>query len=462
MKRNPIGNIDGLIHAFNQESLKRDFRRSRDSSINSSPSSRASTISPGEVNTPSPPMHYNNNNNVQSQSQSLSPMDLLTTQFNNIRTNDTKNEELCHHLSQLFIYLQDITIKASYDASQILLITSKNTISIIYNSIKVVILLIFQIMKEESTKIVKSTIFRVMIFIILTMMSTQWGRNILTNAYYMIAHILNYKEIYGVVASLFSSIALIKNMFTGIETFHLTQQQYNNRIENQLAGLQTQITSLQSQNQVMSSKLQLIGDSQYNQLHILDDINSKNHIGNLQLEELGFKSDELLALSNSNTQSLLNTYFKVESVDNQVTQLKMQLITLFEITKDIDNKHDNQFDKIIEKQGNIVTNISKLSKENTDMLKLMMQNSGDVNQLLHNMQDKNYIKLMSAILKSTRLNANDIVNYLGFFQDYITFTPNPQIRNGYFTGGKRKTKSRNHKLKTHLKRKKKDHNSRKK
>ena len=460
MKRNPNGNIDGLIHAFNQESLKHDFRSSRDSSINSSPSSRASTISLGEVNTPSPPMHYNNNNNVQS--QSLSPMDLLTTRFNNIRTNDTTNEKLCVHLAQLFIYLQDITIKASYDARQILLIASKNTMSIIYNSIKIIILLIFQIIKEESTKIVKSTIFRGMTFIILFMMSTQWGRNILTNAYYIIAHILNYKEIYGVVASFFSSIALIKNMFTGIETFHLTQQQYNNRIENQLAGMQTQITSLQSQNQVMSSKLQLIGDSQHNQLQILNDIDSKNHIGNLQLEELGFKSNELLALSNSNNQGLLDTYFKVESVDNQVTQLKMQLITLFEITKDIDDNHAKQFDKIIEKQGNIVTNMNKLSTENIDMLKLMIQNSGDVEQLLHNMQDKSYIKLMSAILKSTNINANDIVDYLGFFQNYITFTPNPQIRNGYFTGGKRKTKSRNDKLKTHLKRKKKDHNSRKK
>jgi len=495
MKKHPNGNIDGLIHALNQESLKRDIRsRSRNSSINSSPSSRASTISPGEVNTPTPPMDNIFNNSIRS--QSLSPMDLLTTQFNNISTtpfnntsttqfnnisttqfnniststNDTTYDDLCYHLARLFIYLQDITIKSSYNASQFLLITSKNTISIIHNSIKFIILLIFQIIKEETKKIVNTTTFRGMMIIIMAMMATREGRDTLTKAYYMIAHFVNYKEIYGGVASILSSIALIKPFFTGIDTFHLTQQQYNHRLETQVAGMQTQISALQSQNQAMSQlqsqiqemsvQIQSINDGQ---LKIHDQIDSNSHIGNLQLDELGFKTNELLALSKSNNQGLMNTYFKIENVDNQVTQLKTQLITLFKITKDNDNKQNKQFDKIIKEQEQIITNISELDFTNNEMLKHMVRSSRDVDQLLNKMKDKTYIKLMTAILQSTNINAKDIVNYLGFFQNYITFTtPNPQIRNEYFSGGKRKTKSRNHKSKIHLKRKKKNHNSRKK
>jgi hypothetical protein len=304
-----------------------------------------------------------------------------------------------------------------------------------------------------------STFFRFAALVFLFLLSTEWGRYTLYTAYCTIAHIFNYKELYGAVGSAIGTVAMIKNVFEGIATHQATQAQFNH-------ALQNHITTLQNQNaQLLQQVSQLSQDQVGNKMSFLklergvDALNNQIGVNNMNIEQLGFTQDELQEIGNS--QKRLEDYFVriedyfVDENENKnivLDQLNNQLKVLFKLTEEgFENNQDN-FNKIMNNQDAIAENIERLDMGNAKLLENLIQNSADTQALLQKMEHTEYKDLMKAIIGNTGLSVNDITGYLSFFQKYIHFGPGQMNeRLLKLHGGKRKTRARKYKKKAPLK-----------
>jgi len=459
------------------EEQKKWSIRNRSSSFDSSPASSAKTVSPGYINTPTPPNNDYGSaiarlNGTPSQSsdepivvlssKTLSPSPYpspdggvteITTIMENVRLNNTLYEKLCFNLSIFLLSLQLVTVKVTTKSKEILLIASKTVFAIIFKSLNAILVLIGEIIKQQANQLFNSTFFRFAALVFLFLLSTEWGRNTLYTAYCTIAHIFNYKELYGAVGSAIGTVAMIKNVFQGIATHQATQAQFNH-------ALQNHITTLQNQNaQLLQQVSQLSQDQVGNKMSFLkleqevDALN--NQIGLNNLEQLEFTDSELQEIKNS--QKRIEYYFDVgdENKNRVLDQLNNQLKVLFKLTEEgFDNNQDN-FNKIMDKQDAIANNIGRLDGNNAKLLENLIQNSADTQALLKNMQHKDYTDLMKAIISNTGLSVSDIIGYLSYFQQYIHFGPgqmNARLQGLHgLHGGKRKTRARKYKKKAPLK-----------
>ena len=436
--------------------------RNRSSSFDSSPASHASTVSPLEDDDFA---HTIGVLNTIKKTPSLSPDNVsvlsLTNKFDEVKIHNTLYEKLCHSLSDFLLSLQDVTVKVSNETGKILLIASESVFAIIFNSLKAILGLIVEIIKQESKKVINSTFFRFVAVVFLFLFSTPWGRNILYIAYCTIAHIFNYKEVYGAVGSAIGSVAMIQNVFKGIATHQLTQAQFNQALQNQIATLQNQNAQLSQQVGQLSQGLSQMSQDQaeYGRSSIrleqeVDALNTQVSINNMNIEDLGLTANDIKQIWDSNN-ALLESYFTVESTNREINinELKEQLQTLFEITKKSSADTEHKFEKIMDKQDAIANNIGSLNGENAKLLENLIQNSADTQALLKNMQHKDYTDLMKAIIGTTKLSVNDITGYLSYFQQYIHFGPgqlNARL-NERLHGGKRKTRARKYKKKAPFK-----------
>ena len=166
--------------------------RDRSSSFDSSPASHASTVSPLED------VHFAHRIGVLNtikKTPSLSPDNVsvlsLTNKFDEVQLQNTLYEKLCHSLSDFLLSLRNVTVKVSNETGKILLIASERVFAIIFNSLKAILGLIVEIIKQESKKVINSTFFRFVAVVFLFLFSTPWGRSILYIAYCTIAHIFN-------------------------------------------------------------------------------------------------------------------------------------------------------------------------------------------------------------------------------------------------------------------------------
>jgi hypothetical protein len=445
-----MNNFNTLANVASTE-YHRSHYRDRSSSFDSnSPASHASTVSPLED------VHFAHRigvlNTIQN-TPSLSPDNVsvlsLTNKFDEVQLQNTLYEKLCHSLSDFLLSLQDVTVKVSNETGKILLIVSENVFTIIFNSLKAILNLITEIIKQESKKVINSTFFRFVAVVFLFLFSTPWGRSILYIAYCTIAHIFNYKEVYGAVGSAIGSVAMIQNVFKGIATHQVTQAQFNQALQNQIATLQNQNAQLSQQVGQLSQDQAEYGTSLIKVQEGVDALNTQVGINNL--EQLEFTDSELQEIKDS--QKRIEDYFVVGNKNRQIdiNDLKVQLQTLFDITKESSADTKYNFNKIMDKQDAIASNIGSLNEKNAKLLENLIQNSADTQALLKNMQHKDYTDLMKAIIGTTKLSVNDITGYLSYFQQYIHFGPGQMNARARLHGGKRKTRARKYKKKAPLK-----------
>jgi hypothetical protein len=453
--------------------------RNRSSSFDSSPASSAKTVSPGYINTPTPqnndygsaiarlngtPSQSSDEPIVVLSSKTLSPspssspgddVTEITTTMQNVRLNNTLYEYLCFYLSIFLLSLQLVTVKVTNKGKEILLIASKTVFAIIFKSLNAILVLIGKIITQEAKKVFNSTFFRFTAFVFLYLLSTEWGRNTLYTAYCTIAHIFNYKELYGAVGSAIGTLAMIKNVFQGIPTHQATQTQFNRALQNHITTLQNQNAQLLQQVSQLSQVQTEYGDSiiklEQGQTELY------NQIGINNLEQLEFTDSELQEIKNS--QKRIEDYFAVgnENKNRVLDQLNNQLKVLFKLTEEgFENNQDN-FNKIMENQHLIASNIRSLDTGNAKLLEELIHNSADTQALLQKMEHTKYTDLMKAIIGNTNLSVNDITGYLTYFQQYIHFGPgqmNARLNarsNARLQGGKRKTRARKYKKKAPLK-----------
>ena len=471
-----MSNLNALANVASKEYNKSNFRDRSSSFDSNSPASSAKTVSPGYINTPTPPnkdygtlFRVNRTPSESSDepivvlSKTLSPSPYpssddsvteITTIMENVKLDNTLYENLCYHLSIFLLSLQLVTVKVITKTEEILLIASRTVFVIIFESLKAILFFIGEIIKQEGKKFIDSTLFRFVALVFLFLLSNEWGRNTLYIAYCTIAHIFNYKELYGAVGSAIGTVAMIKNVFQGIATHQATQTQFNQALQNQITILQKQNT------QLVQQVSQLSQDQVGNKMSFLkleqgvDALNTQVGINNMNIEQLGFTQDELQEIGYS--QKRLEDYFVVgnENKNRVLDQLNNQLKELFKLTEEgFENNQDN-FNKIMENQHAIASNIGSLNENNAKLLENLIQNSADTQALLKNMQHKDYTDLMKAIIGTTKLSVNDITGYLSYFQQYIHFGPgqmNERLQNARVHGGKRKTRARKYKKKAPLK-----------
>jgi len=455
-------NALAVVASQELENGKKWSIRNRSSSFDSSPASHASTVSPLEY------VHFSDRigglNTIQNTpSPSPSPDNVsvlsLTNDFNEVKIHNTLYEELCYSLSDFLLSLQDVTVKVSNETGKILLIASESVFAIIFNSLKAILGLIVEIIKQESKKVINSTFFRFVAVVFLFLFSTPWGRRLLYIAYCTIAHIFNYKELYGAVGSAIGSVAMIKNVFEGIATHQATQSQFNQALQNQIATLQNQNAQLSQQVGQLSQGLSQMyqdqaeyGTSLIKVQEGVDALNTQVGINNMNIEELGLTANYIKQLGDSHN-ALLESSFTVESTNREIdiNELKEQLQTLFEITKKSSADTEHNFNKIMNKQDEIASNIGRLDGNNAKLLENLIQNSADTQALLKNMQHKDYTNLMKAIIGTTKLSVNDITGYFSYFQQYIHFGPGQLNARARLHGGKRKTRARKYKKKAPFK-----------
>jgi hypothetical protein len=462
---------DAASRRFENEQ-KWNIIRNRSSSFDSnSPASSAKTVSPGYINTPTPPNNDYGSaiaqlNGTPSQSsdepivvlsnttQSSSPytddgVTEITTTMRKVKLDNTLYEDLCYYLSIFLLSLQLVTVKVTTKSKEILLIASKTVFAIIFKSLNTILVLIGEIIKQEGMKFINSTFFRFAALVFLFLLSTEWGRYTLYTAYCTIAHIFNYKELYGAVGSAIGTVAMIKNVLQGIATHQAAQVKFNH-------ALQNHITTLQNQNaQLLQQVSQLSQDQVGNKMSFLKleqgqtELYNQIGINNVNIEQLGFTQDELQEIGYS--QKRLEDYFVVENENKNrvLDQLNNQLKVLFKLTEEgFDNNQDN-FNKIMNNQDAIANNIGSLNEKNAKLLENLIHNSADTQALLQKMEHTKYTDLMKAIIGNTGLHVNDITGYLTYFQQYIHFGPGQM--NARLQGGKRKTRARKYKKKAPLK-----------
>lgn len=468
-KYNPLNTLaDAASRRFENEQ-KWSIIRDRNS-----PASSAKTVSPGYINTPTPP---NNDygrviaglNGTPSQSsdepivvlssKTLSPSPYsspdggvteITTTLKRVKLDNTLYEKLCFNLSIFLLSLQLVTVKVTTKSKEILLIASKTVFDIIFKSLNAILVSIGEIIKQEGKKFINSTFFRFAALVFLFLLSTEWGRYTLYTAYCTIAHIFNYKELYGAVGSAIGTVAMIRNVFEGIATHQATQTQFNHALQNHITTLQNQNAQLLQQLSQLSQDQSEYGTSIIRLEQGQTDLNNQIGINNMNIEQLGFTQDELQEIGNS--QKRLEDYFvdENENKNKVLDQLNNQLKVLFKLTEEgFENNQDN-FDKIMDKQDAIASNIGSLEMENAKLLEKLIHNSADTQALLQKMEHTEYKDLMKAIIGNTGLSVNDITGYLSYFQQYIHFGPG-QMNERLLHGGKRKTRARKYKKKAPLK-----------